>query len=106
VLTAAVSPTAINMRRVATMMGVVDRAQDGPLELEHVAAGMAEAEAQSVSGTAVFVLACARPGAADAPARRPPVPARGVSVKVDLDTAVLHRRAQPGQGSDRPGKRD
>src|SRR3954469_16669969 len=63
-LTAAVSPTAINMRRVATMMGVVDRAQDGPLELEHVTAGIAEAEAQSVSGTAVFVLACATGAAA------------------------------------------
>jgi len=64
VLTAAVSPTAINMRRVATMMGVVDRAQDGPLELEHVTAGIAEAEAQSVSDTAVFVLACATGAAA------------------------------------------
>jgi uncharacterized membrane protein YjjP (DUF1212 family) len=59
VLTAAVSPTAINMRRVASMMAVVDRAQDGPLELADVVDGVAEAEAQPVSGTAAFVLACA-----------------------------------------------
>ena len=59
VLTAAVSPTAVNMRRVASMMSVVDRAQDGPLELQRVADGVAEAEAQPVSGTAVFAAACA-----------------------------------------------
>ncbi|MGZ4530696.1 MAG: threonine/serine exporter family protein [Mycobacterium sp.] len=64
VLTAAVSPTAINMRKVATMMSVVDRAQDGPLELQHVAAGVVDAEAQSISGTAPFVLACATGAAA------------------------------------------
>lgn len=64
VLTAAVSPTAINMRKVATMMAVVDRAQDGPLELERVAHGVAEAEAQPVSGTAPFVIACATGAAA------------------------------------------
>jgi uncharacterized membrane protein YjjP (DUF1212 family) len=59
VLTAAVSPTAINMHRVGTMMSVVDSAQDGPLELERVVAGVADAEAQSGSGTAAFVVACA-----------------------------------------------
>jgi uncharacterized membrane protein YjjP (DUF1212 family) len=64
VLTAAVSPTAINMRRVATMMAVVDSAQDGPLELEQVAAGVAAAERQSVTGTAAFVVACATGAAA------------------------------------------
>lgn len=64
VLTAAVSPTAINMRRVATMMAVVDRAQDGPLELEHVTAGVAAAEAQPASGTTAFVIACATGAAA------------------------------------------
>jgi hypothetical protein len=63
VLTAAVSPTAINMRRVATMMAVVDRAQDGPLELEHVRTGC-DAEAQRVSGTTAFVIACATGAAA------------------------------------------
>ncbi len=64
VLTAAVSPTAINMRRVASMMSVVDRAQDGPLELPHVASGVVDAEAQSVSATTAFVLACATGAAA------------------------------------------
>lgn len=64
VLTAAVSPTVINMRRVAHMMSVVDAAQDGPLELERVASGVAEAEAQPFSGTAPFALACATGAAA------------------------------------------
>jgi uncharacterized membrane protein YjjP (DUF1212 family) len=59
VMTAPVSPTAINMRRVASMMAVVDAAQDGPLELEHVATGVVDAEAQSVSGITAFVIACA-----------------------------------------------
>jgi len=64
VLTAAVSPTAINMRRVAAMMGVVDMAQDGPLELDRVARGVHEAEAQRISGTPAFVIACATGAAA------------------------------------------
>ena len=64
VLTAAVSPIAINMRKVSTMMSVVDRAQDGPLELEHVARGVAEADAQSASSTGAFVIACATGAAA------------------------------------------
>ena len=41
------------------MMAVVDRAQDGPLERERVADGVAKAGIQSNSGTAAFVLACA-----------------------------------------------
>ncbi|MDT7708705.1 MAG: hypothetical protein QOG20_4312, partial [Pseudonocardiales bacterium] len=64
VLTAAVSPTVINMRRVASMMAVVDRAQDGPLELDHVARGVVDAEAQPYSGTVPFALACATGAAA------------------------------------------
>jgi uncharacterized membrane protein YjjP (DUF1212 family) len=64
VLTAAVSPTVINMRRVARMMSVVDRAQDGPLTPDDVARGVAEADAQSFSGTAPFALACATGAAA------------------------------------------
>src|SRR6476661_10903639 len=59
VLTAAVSPTAINMRKVSTMMSVVDRAQDGPLDLPDVATGVRDAQAQPASGTTAFVLACA-----------------------------------------------
>lgn len=64
VLTAAVSPTAINMRKVAAMMAVIDSAQDGPLELERVARGVAEAEAQPVFRTVPFVIACATGAAA------------------------------------------
>jgi uncharacterized membrane protein YjjP (DUF1212 family) len=64
VLTAAVTPTAINMRRVASMMAVVDAAQDGPLELDRVASGVVDAEAQPVSGTTAFVIACATGAAA------------------------------------------
>jgi uncharacterized membrane protein YjjB (DUF3815 family) len=64
VLTAPVSPTAINMRRVATMMSVVDRAQDGPLELAGIRAGVAEAQKESSSGTTAFVIACATGAAA------------------------------------------
>lgn len=64
VLTAAVSPTAVNMRRVATMMAVVDRAQDGPLDLHHVSDGVAAARRQPVSGTTAFVVACATGAAA------------------------------------------
>jgi uncharacterized membrane protein YjjP (DUF1212 family) len=64
VLTAAVSPTVINMRRVARMMSVVDRAQDGPLTPGDVARGVAEADAQSFSGTAAFAFACATGAAA------------------------------------------
>jgi uncharacterized membrane protein YjjP (DUF1212 family) len=64
VLTAAVSPTVINMRRVAHMMSVVDAAQDGPLELERVANGVAEAKAKKFSGTVPFTLACATGAAA------------------------------------------
>lgn len=64
VLTAAVSPTAVNMRKVSAMMAVIDRAQDGPLELEHVARGVAEADAQSISPTSAFAIACAMGAAA------------------------------------------
>lgn len=64
VLTAAVSPTSINMRRVASMMAVIDAAQDGPLEHARVAAGVVEAERQPVSGTVPFVIACATGAAA------------------------------------------
>ena len=49
----------INMRRVATMMTVVDRARDGPLDVQTVKRGVAHAESEVGSGTAVFTLACA-----------------------------------------------
>ena len=56
---AAVSPTAINMRRVAAVMAVVDRAQDGPLEHSVVQREIAAAHRESVSDTVLFSLACA-----------------------------------------------
>jgi uncharacterized membrane protein YjjP (DUF1212 family) len=64
VLTAAVSPTGINMRRVASMMTVIDRARDGQLDLQTVKRGVAHAESEVGSGTAVFALACATGAAA------------------------------------------
>lgn len=64
VLTAPVSPTVINMRRVASMMAVIDRAQDGPLEATEVARGVAEAGTQPFSGTIAFTIACATGAAA------------------------------------------
>jgi uncharacterized membrane protein YjjP (DUF1212 family) len=64
VLTAAVSPTVINMRRVASMMAVIDRAQDGPLDPARVARGVTEAGAQPFSGTVAFTIACATGAAA------------------------------------------
>ena len=64
VLTAPVSPTVINMRRVASMMAVIDRAQDGPLEATEVARGVTEAGTQPFSGTIAFTIACATGAAA------------------------------------------
>ncbi len=56
---AAVSPTAISMRRVATAMAVIDRAQDGPLDHDVVRKGLAAAQRESVSNTLIFSAACA-----------------------------------------------
>lgn len=59
VLTQPISPTGINMRRVATLMRVIDRAQDGPLELPALARAITAAEDERPSNTAAFTLACA-----------------------------------------------
>jgi uncharacterized membrane protein YjjP (DUF1212 family) len=59
VLTQPISPTGINMRRVATLMRVIDRAQDGPLQLPMLARAVAEAQAEKTSSTAAFTVACA-----------------------------------------------
>jgi uncharacterized membrane protein YjjP (DUF1212 family) len=64
VLTAAVSPTGINMRRVASMMTIIDSAKDGPVDLQTVKRGVVHAESETSSGTAVFALACATGAAA------------------------------------------
>jgi uncharacterized membrane protein YjjP (DUF1212 family) len=56
---AAVSPTGISMRRVATAMAVIDRAQDGPLDHDVVRKGLAAAQRESASNTLIFSAACA-----------------------------------------------
>lgn len=56
---AAVSPTAINMRRVAAAMRVIDRAEDGPLDPAAVSAGLSAAATLPPSSAGAFVLACA-----------------------------------------------
>lgn len=61
---AAVTPTAINMRRVAAAMRVIDRAEDGPLDAADVSAGLSAAATLPPSHPGVFVLACATGSAA------------------------------------------
>jgi uncharacterized membrane protein YjjP (DUF1212 family) len=56
---AAVSPTSISMRRVASAMAVIDRAQDGPLDSAAVRRGLEAAQRESVSNTLIFSGACA-----------------------------------------------
>jgi uncharacterized membrane protein YjjP (DUF1212 family) len=56
---AAVSPTAISMRRVAAAMASVDRAQDGPLDPANVRRELTAAQQESISNTLIFALACA-----------------------------------------------
>ncbi len=51
---AAVSPTGISMRRVAAAMAVIDRAQDGPLDVDAVGRGLAGARRESVSNALIF----------------------------------------------------
>ncbi|WP_197379848.1 threonine/serine exporter family protein [Mycolicibacterium mengxianglii] len=61
---AAVTPTGVNMRRVAAAMRVIDRAEDGPLDPVDVAAGLCAAATLRQANAAVFVLACATGAAA------------------------------------------
>ena len=56
---AAVSPTGISMRRVATAMAVIDRTQDGPLDSAAVRRGLQAAQRESVSNALIFSGACA-----------------------------------------------
>jgi uncharacterized membrane protein YjjP (DUF1212 family) len=55
---AAVSPTGVNMRRVAAAMTVIDRAQDGPLDPDATRRELTAAQREPVSGTAAFSVAC------------------------------------------------
>src|SRR3954451_21498624 len=54
-----VSPTAVSMRRVAATMAIVDKAQDGPLDVAVVHRELALAQRQPVTGALVFAVACA-----------------------------------------------
>ncbi|TPG34896.1 threonine/serine ThrE exporter family protein [Mycolicibacterium hodleri] len=56
---AAISPTGVSMRRVATAMKVIDRAQDGPLDRDTVQRGLATAQGEPASNTFLFSGACA-----------------------------------------------
>ena len=57
VLAEPVSPTGINMHRVGALMRVIDRAQDGPLELRTVVRAVADASSEKTSSTAAFTRA-------------------------------------------------
>ncbi|MDX1892142.1 threonine/serine exporter family protein [Mycolicibacterium sp. 050158] len=56
---AGVSPTAVNMRRVATAMAAIDAAQDGPLDPVDVRRQLTAAQREPVSNTWLFATACA-----------------------------------------------
>jgi uncharacterized membrane protein YjjP (DUF1212 family) len=56
---APVSPTSVNMRRVATAMRAIDRAEDGPLDRDEIRRALKHAAAEPFSGHALFILACA-----------------------------------------------
>nr|WP_255456878.1 MULTISPECIES: threonine/serine exporter family protein [unclassified Mycolicibacterium] len=53
-----VNPTAVNMRRVGTLMAVIDRAEDGPLAVDEVEAAVRQAAELPVYGNAIFAAAC------------------------------------------------
>jgi uncharacterized membrane protein YjjB (DUF3815 family) len=61
---ASVSPVGINMRRVASAMRTVDRAEDGPLDRAVVDRELDAAAALKPSNGAIFTLACATGAAA------------------------------------------
>ena len=61
---AAVSPTGINMRRVATAMQAIDRAEDGPLDRAELDRELTRAVDEKFSNTLPFVIACALGAAA------------------------------------------
>jgi uncharacterized membrane protein YjjP (DUF1212 family) len=61
---ASVSPVAVNMRRVASAMRTIDRAEDGPLDRDVVDREIDAAAALRTSNTVVFTVACATGAAA------------------------------------------
>jgi hypothetical protein len=65
---AAVSPTGVSMRRVATAMAVIDGPQDGPLDGDAVRRGLVAAQRESISNAPIVSGACATVAGALAPA--------------------------------------
>ncbi|WP_319435733.1 threonine/serine exporter family protein [Mycobacterium sp. RTGN5] len=61
---APVSPVGVNMRRVATAMRAIDRAEDGPLDRAGLDRELTIAASETFSGTVAFVTACAAGAAA------------------------------------------
>ena len=59
VLVAAASPSAVNMRRVASAMRVVDRAEDGPMDTDVTNLDLDAAGAEPISNSLLFAAACA-----------------------------------------------
>ena len=55
---------AVNMRRVAAAMRIIDRAEDGRLDRDVVNREMAAAATESTSNTLTFTVACATGAAA------------------------------------------
>lgn len=60
----ATKPVAVNMRRVAAAMRMIDRAEDGPLDRRLVRHALTEAAGQGSSSAAAFAVACATGAAA------------------------------------------
>jgi len=56
---ASVSPIGVNMRRVASAMRTIDRAEDGPLDRDAVDRELDAAAELTPSNAVVFILACA-----------------------------------------------
>jgi uncharacterized membrane protein YjjP (DUF1212 family) len=92
VVTEPVSPTGINMRRVGALMRVIDRAQDGPLELPIVARAVADADAEKPSNTVAFTIACATGAGALAVIFGATHPATVLLVAIGAATGGLLRR--------------
>ena len=56
---AAVSPVSVNMRRVASAMTAIDRAEEGPLNHGVISDELGAANAEPASNAVLFTLACA-----------------------------------------------
>ncbi len=89
---AAVAPTGINMRRVATAMAVIDTAEDGPPDPDVVRTGLVAAQRGMASNTLVFTAACATGAGALAVIFGAQHPLTGVFAAVSAALGGLARR--------------